>query len=279
LVPKIRQIVEELYLEEEGFLHNVTAIIIAAGSGIRMRPLTDEVPKCMLEVGGKSLLKHCIDNLQENGIWDISVVTGYRADKIKIDGLSYFHNKDFLFNNVLHSLLSAREALEQNVKNGSSVVISYSDIWFHPSVVKALLRSQEDINLVIDSHWEKAYEGRTEHPMSEAELAIFTPEDRLCAIGKDIIHSGVSKNAVGEFIGLLMMRAEGVKTFLRFFDEIDAKLTLLSPFQKAPEWQKSYITDIVQEMVDRRVAVNCVGIEGKWKEFDTIQDFERGLPV
>ena len=259
-------------------MHNARAIIIAAGSGSRLRPLTDEIPKCMLEVGRKSLIEHCIDNLQENGIGHISIVTGYKAEKINFEGLYYFHNNNYLTNNVLHSLLYAREALEKAVKDETPVVISYSDIWFHSSIVKSLLQSQGDINLVVDSQWESAYEGRTDHPTSEAELAAFTQENRLCAIGKNVINPAGSKNAIGEFIGLLMMRPAGIKRFLSHFDKVSAHLTLTSPFQKAAEWQKSYITDILQDMVDNQVVVNCVGIKGKWKEFDTVQDFERGLP-
>ena len=259
-------------------MHNARAIIIAAGSGNRLRPLTDETPKCMLEVGRKSLIEHCIDNLQENGIDHISIVTGYKAEKINFEGLYYYHNNNYLTNNVLHSLLYAREALEQAVKDEAPVVISYSDIWYHSSIVKSLLQSQGDINLVVDSQWESAYEGRTDHPASEAELAVFTQENRLCAIGKNVINPASSKNVNGEFIGLLMMRPAGIKRFLSHFDNVSAHLTLMSPFQKAAEWQKSYITDILQDMVDNQVVVNCVGIEGKWKEFDTVQDFERGLP-
>jgi len=259
-------------------MRNASAIIIAAGSGTRLRPLTDEIPKCMLEIGRKPLIEHCIDSLQENGIGHISIVTGYKAEKINFEGAYYYHNKNYLTNNVLHSLLCAREALEQALKNKAPVVISYSDIWYHPSIVKLLLQSQGDINLVVDSQWEIAYEGRTDHPTSEAELAIFNAENRLCAIGKNVINPFGNKTTNGEFIGLLMMRPAGIKRFLSHFDRVNAHLTLISPYQKADEWQKSYITDILQDMVDNQVAINCVGIEGKWKEFDTVQDFERGLP-
>jgi len=259
-------------------MHNARAIIIAAGSGSRLRPLTDETPKCMLEVDQKALIKHCIDNLQENGIDHISIVTGYKAEKINFEGLYYYHNNNYLSNNVLHSLLYAREALEQAVKDEAPVVISYSDIWYQSSVVKSLLQSQGDINLVVDSQWESAYEGRTDHLTSEAELAVFTQENRLCAIGKNVINSVSRKDSNGEFIGLLMMKPAGIKRFLSHFDKVNTHLTLMSPFQKAPEWQKSYITDILQDMVDSRVVVNCEVIRGKWKEFDTVQDFEKGLP-
>ena len=260
-------------------MSRASAIIIAAGLGSRLRPLTDHMPKCMLEVGEKSLLSHNIDNLQKNGIDNISIVTGYKADKIHLDGLNYYHNNNYHNNNILHSLLYAREALEQAIEDKTSVIISYSDIWYHSSIVECLLRSQSDINIVVDSHWKSAYEGRTEHPISEAELAIFNQDNQLCKIGKNVIEKQNYKKMNGEFIGLLMMRPAGINSFLNHFDKLNKTLTLTCPFQKAAEWQKSYITDILQDMIENQVVIDCLCIKGKWKEFDTVQDFERGLPA
>jgi len=262
-------------------MHNTRAVIIAAGLGSRLRPLTDELPKCMLKVGNKTLIKHCIDNLQDNGIDNISVVTGYKSEKINFDELHYYHNDNYLNNNILHSLMYAREELEKSIKDQASLVISYSDIWYHPSVIKSLLQSKEDINIVVDIHWKSAYEGRTDHPISEAELAVFSQDNKLCAVGKNIINPHDDKNENGEFIGLLMMSPVGIKKFLDHFDKVNTSLALTSPFQKATEWQKSYITDILQDMIDNQLSVNCVTIKSKkkWKEFDTKQDLERGLPL
>lgn len=255
------------------------AIIIAAGLGSRLRPLTDDTPKCMLEVDHKSLLKHSIDNLKENGIEHISIVTGYKAEKINFEDLHYYHNSNYHNNNILHSLLYARDALEQALEDESPIIISYSDIWYHSSVVKSLLQSQGEINIVVDSNWETAYEGRTDHPISEAELAIYSQDNSLRAIGKNVVETSDSKNINGEFIGLFMMRPAGINRFLTHYDKINKKLTSMSPFQKATEWQKSYITDILQDMLENQMLINCVSIEGKWKEFDTVQDLERGLPA
>lgn len=248
------------------------AIIIAAGLGSRLRPLTDNTPKCMLEVNGKPLIRHCIDNLQENNVEKISIVTGYKSKKINFEGVDYFHNSNFLNNNILHSLFYARAALESALEDNVSVLISYSDIWFHPSIVGSLIKCTGKINIVVDTDWESGYDGRTDHPVSEAELAVYTPENRLTAIGKNLI------DASGEFIGLFMLQPAGIDIFLKHFDKINATTSLVTPFGKADEWQKSYITDILQDMVDHDIEVNCLDIEGRWREFDTVQDFNRGIP-
>ena len=83
---------------------------------------------------------------------------------------------------------------------------------------------------------------------------------------------------IGEFIGLVMMKPSGIKMFLNHFDKVNSTIAHESPFQRASEWQKSYLTDIFQDMIEVGLSINCSKVEGKWKEFDTIQDFERGLP-
>jgi len=58
-------------------------VILAAGVSSRLRPLTDLVPKCLLELGGRSILGMTLANLVANGISDIVIVTGYREDQIR----------------------------------------------------------------------------------------------------------------------------------------------------------------------------------------------------
>ena len=93
-------------------MNSIKAIIVAAGASTRLRPLTNEVPKCMLEVNEKALIKHCIDHLNNNGINHISVVTGYKAEKISFDSLYRYH-KSYLKNNIPFSSASARATIKE----------------------------------------------------------------------------------------------------------------------------------------------------------------------
>ena len=77
------------------------AIIIAAGLGSRLGNLTNDKPKCLLEVAGKSLLQHQIDTLKSCGITNISVIKGYKKEKINYPGLKYYINDDYQNNNIL----------------------------------------------------------------------------------------------------------------------------------------------------------------------------------
>lgn len=250
------------------------AIIIAAGPSKRLRPLTDDKPKCLLKINGKPILQNMLELLKNNGINDISIVKGYKKEKINYPGITYFENDDFLNNNILHSFMHARTKLEEAIKTGEEVVVTYSDIWYTDSVVKTLLKSEDAIASIVDTDWQDYYKGRTDHPISEAENVIIGDDKRMLKIGKHVFTDNTPKHKHGEFIGLWKFTSEGVKTFLKHFDRLNSTLKKTDPYQKAKEWQKSYITDIFQEMIDKGEMIHCVLIKKNWMEFDTAQDFK-----
>lgn len=251
------------------------AIIIAAGPSKRLRPLTENLPKCMLKINGKPIIQNTIDLFRNNGIEDISIIRGYKKEKINFPNITYFENSDFWNNNILHSLMFAREKLEESVKTNEEVVISYSDIWYDDRVVKKLLESNHDIAAIVDTNWQDYYDGRTEHPISEAENVILGNDEEIIKIGKHIFTHNTAKEKQGEFIGLWKFSPKGAAIFLKHFDRLNKTLKMTEPYQNTKEWQKSYMTDIFQEMIDKKEEIYAVLIQKNWKEFDTVQDYER----
>ena len=246
---------------------NVKAIIIAAGLGSRLKGYTEKLPKCMLNFGDKTLLERQLEAYRDCGINDISVVRGYKKEKINYKDLTYYQNDDYENNNILNSLFYAEEALVGNV------VVAYSDILFETEVVKKLLESSADISIVVDIDWQAYYIDRKDHPVTEAEKVIFNTNKEVLKIGKVII----DKNDVyGEFIGMLKFSPQGAEVFKNHFHRSKA-LYWDQPFQRAKTFQKAYITDMIQEIVDLGVEVHCVIIERGWKEIDTEEDYQKAL--
>jgi len=244
-----------------------SVIIIAAGLGSRMADLTDDKPKCMLEFGDKTLLQRQLEAYRACGVTDISVVRGYQKDKIHYDSLRYFENPDYENNNILNSLFYAEEAITGHV------ICAYSDILFDAHVVQRVLEAQHDISVVVDIDWRGYYEGRRDHPLDEAENIIFDANNRVIAAGKAI----ATKNDVhGEFIGMMKFSPHGAEIFKRHFNRIK-ELYAGKPFQRAKVFEKSYLTDIIQDMTDIGIPIHCVIIERGWKEIDTIEDYEKAL--
>ncbi|NDB92933.1 MAG: hypothetical protein EB167_09635 [Nitrososphaeria archaeon] len=122
--------------------------------------------------------------------------------------------------------------------------------------------------IAVDMSWEKGYEGRTEHPRSEAENVSVNGDDIL-KIKKNI----TDENNIGEFLGILKLSAKGSKIFVKKFLELEG--THVGRFHDAPSLQKAYLTDMIQELIDSGIKVNPIMISGKWCEIDTRQDLER----
>lgn len=244
-----------------------TAIIVAAGMGNRLRPLTDDRPKCLLPVGGTTILERSLAQIHRAGIQDVVIVRGYCGDKIAAPAVRFFDNEQFLHNNILHSLFCAEAAMD------GGFLFSYGDIVYDASVLDALLASPEDIAVVVDREWQTAYEGRDLHMEDEAEV-VLDDDAGIRLIGKGAV---APVRATGEFIGMAKFSERGAATLRDEFHRLCARYAdrFETPFQRAKEFRKAYMTDMFQELIDRGVRVAAVPIRGGWREIDTPQDLER----
>ena len=240
------------------------AIIIAAGPGSRLNPLTNDKPKCLLKIGGKTIMERQLETLRLCGIGDTSVVRGYQAEKINFPEIKkYYENTNYQNNNILNSLFYAEPEMT------GDFIVSYSDILYDKSVIEQLLKDKNDIAIVVDTDWQEYYQGRTEHPMSEAENVIIQ-NGKIFKIGKHLR----ADESYGEFIGMAKFSKKGgeilKKEFQRAKDQYWGK-----PFQDAQTFEKAYLTDIFQELIDVGFSVHPVIIQKNWWEIDTEQDLKK----
>ena len=243
------------------------SLIVAAGLGSRLKDHTENTPKCMLDFGGKTLLQRQLSSYKKCGIDDISLVRGYKKNKIDYKDIKYFDNDDFKNNNILNSIFYAEEEINGNI------IISYSDILFEPFVVQRALDSDHDISVVVDIDWRDYYIDRKEHPLTEAENVIFNSNNEVVKIGKI---ASEKEEVHGEFIGMIKLNHRGCEIFKQNFHRVK-KFFWNKPFQRAKVFQKAYLTDMIQELVDIGVKVHCVIIERGWKEIDTVEDYKKAL--
>jgi len=138
------------------------AVILAAGYGRRMRPLTDHTHKTLLTVAGKTIIGRIIEGLIENGVHETAVVTGYRADELTgyLTGafphyhFHFIHNARYRETNNIHSLALAFEQLPLD----RDILLIESDLIFEPGVIARLLRSpHRDVALV--DHYRTGMDG------------------------------------------------------------------------------------------------------------------------
>jgi len=239
------------------------AILIAAGMGTRLRPLTDDVPKCLAVTDGrKTLFDTQIDSFHKCGLRDVVVIRGYQGARFTRSDVRYVWNHDFEKNNILGSLLKASDEFDDEL------LVSYSDIWFEEKIPKQLIQSDGDIVIAIDPEWQKTYVDRSDHPLSEAEVVELDSEGCVKTIGKV---AGNLESFHAEFIGMLKLSRAGAELFKSAYADAQQEFSG-RPFQRAAVFEKAYITDMIQYLVQKGVEIRCHAITGQWREIDTVQD-------
>ncbi len=244
-------------------------IILAGGLSSRVRPLTNDKPKCMLEVNGKTIIQRQIEALKANNLNDVVVVTGYCKEVINYPHLAYIHDDNHNVPSILRGMMCAEAYMDEGF------IFSYSDIIYGEDIVKNLLNTKGDIVLTTDVNWQKAYEGRIKHPLTEAEL-IKAKEGKVIKIGKDVVSI---EEAHGEFIGLAKFSPKGVKIIKKIYQDLLNKYKKDQPFQHAKEFQRAYLTDFIQELIDLGYEVMTSIISNIWTEIDTDEDLERARQI
>ncbi len=240
------------------------AIILAAGKGSRLGELTKNTPKGMLKLFGKTLIERQIEIYHKCGIDDITIVTGYKSEVINFSGINYVKNQDFTTTNMNESLFCASEKLSD------SVIISYTDIVFEQKMIQQMLQFSSDIGIAINLNWKKNYDGRTLHPLSEAENVLIENK-KIIQIKKNISEKS-SNQQIGEFLGIMKLSKKGGNILLQKYLEL--KENHVGAFHMAKSLKDAYITDMLQEIVDSGCDVLPVIVDGKWREIDTLQDLE-----
>ena len=252
------------------------AILIAAGRGRRLGAHTEEIPKCMVEVGGTPILGWIWRALAAVGVDELVVIRGYRGDVLEsfvrqlvgADRCVFVDNTAWQTNNVLLSLAHARAHLDR------ATYLTYSDIIFTPAVARAAAASPADLGLVIDRDFRSIYEGRTEHPLDEGEVADLDARGAVARVGKRALPV---PEAIGEFIGLTKLSARGAELTGAALDRVAAAYVgrEAEPFQRAASYRNAYLTDLWQDLIDRGERLDPVLIDGQWREIDTGQDLDR----
>lgn len=243
------------------------AIIIGAGRGSRLGHLTDDVPKTMVEVLGRPMLDQILDALAFAGFArkDIVFICGYRAEVVKAahPDLTYVENTDWANNNILLSLLKAREHLVDGF------VSTYADIVYSKEIARDVASSTGDLVLGCDTAWRTRYVGRSQHPETDAEKLVFDGP-RVTRLSRHI----PSEEASGEFIGVLRASARGASQLLDAFDRAE-KIFAGRTFREGRTFEKAYLIDLLASMLEEGVEMGHADTPGGYMEIDTLED--RGL--
>lgn len=227
-------------------------------------PTTEDAPKCFAEVGGRRILDWALEAFHHNGIRDIHFVGGYQIEKVRRDypQLTFHHNADWQNNNILASLLVAEPAMD------GPFVCAYSDILFTPETLAALLEREADIALMVDTLWRQRYLSRSQHPSDDAEK-VLVANGWVLRVHRDIAEEA----AHGEYTGVARFSARGAELLRRCY-RVSRERYAGKPFREAARFEKAYLIQLFQEMLECGIAIAHVDVAGGYMEIDTQEDFE-----
>lgn len=238
-------------------------IILAAGEGGRLRPYTDDRPKCLVEVAGTSLLERQLNVLRSQGLDNISIITGYRGEQLEGRGLRVFSNPRYAETNMVWTLFCADQVLDRET------IIAYGDIVYSARNLRSLLDSTADIAVVIDRQWEPYWRARFENPLDDAETLKLDGNGCITEVGQKPTSL---RDVQGQYIGLMKFSAHGVEQLRQRFHAARQSGEIRGKFL-----EKAYMTDMLQSLIDTGCQVQAVPVDGEWVEVDSARDLH--LPI
>ena len=231
------------------------AIILAAGLGSRISPLTDNCPKSLLQIGGKTILEMMIAQIQENGINDVTFVLGYLQqnimDHVKTNfpelNAQFITNPRYTETNTGYSLMLAIESMQ-----GTAFVKFDADVVFDSQILKILIESDAENCLCIDKNINLD---------AEEIKVIIDKTNRVLKASKTVN----PKDAIGESIGIEKISSHTSRLLL----------AELQSMMKDDRNLQEYYEGAYERLIDKNVTFQALDITGlKWTEIDTKEDFK-----
>lgn len=250
--------------EHKGTKHPLAAVILAAGRGSRMKALTADTPKCLLELAGRPLLHWQIDALRTAGVENIHVVTGYQGQRLREQaetwGFTTAENPEWEHTNMLSTLLCANRYVRDSIAQGlDRVIVAYADIVYAPAHIRALAAVAADMAITYDTQWEALWRLRFGDPLLDAET--FLQEDGCL---RDIGGKPRSMEDIhGQYMGLLAFTSAGWEALCRVCADLGDRVATTD------------MTAFLRELLRRKIPVAAVPVAGKWAETDCGDDRER----
>ncbi|MEI5998360.1 phosphoenolpyruvate mutase [Paraburkholderia bengalensis] len=241
-----------------------SAVVLAASRGKGLEAVTTDRPKVMLPIAGKPLLRWLVDAFKKQGVNEITVVGGYRADAIDTAGIKLVVNERHEQTGELASLACAVDNLQNDT------VISYGDLLFRSYIVRDLVESEAPFSVVVDSTT-VAEAGATNQ--SVRDFAWCSSADDRGLFGNKVLLRRVSNNEAGtqgeaphgRWIGLLNVRGEGRARLQAVMNALRAR----------PDFDSLDMPALLNALIEAGEAIEVQYVHGHWRGVNDLEDFRR----
>ena len=245
------------------------AIILAAGMGTRMSKYAKDLPKCMLDFNGKTLIERQVETLMSVGIEGIIVVKGYMPEKINIPGIRYYVNEDYANTNMVETLMRAESEMDDDT------LVCYGDILYEKSVVKKVIKADADIGVTVDTDYLDYWKARLDNWKEDVESLVIGEQGNIVEIG---VPNCQLEKAKVRYVGLIKFSKKGIEILKKIYHRNKEKyFDKDEKFMNSKSFKKMYMTDMMQLIINSGQKVYPIKIHHGWLEFDTNEDYEKAI--
>jgi len=232
----------------------VKAIVLAAGRGSRMRALTEDRPKGLVELAGRPLFEWQLRALRGGGVEEVAVVRGYRGAAFDRYGLQTFENPAWESTNMVASLRCADPWLRQG-----PCIVSYSDIFYGAGSVARLAAAPGDrLAIAYDPDWRALWARRFDDPLSDAETFRLGGAGTVVEIGKK---PRGYEEVEGQYMGLLRFTPSAWQRTTALLDSLEPAVS-----------QRLDMTGLLGRLIAAGAEIGAVAIAEAWGEVDSETD-------
>ena len=242
-------------------------IILAAGQGSRLFPYTKDQPKCMVPFKGIPIIDYLLHSVHKNPITDIGIVSGFQHTKLKQHvsekglNVSFFNNERYMMTNMVYSLFEAESFFTDDL------IISYSDIIYHPHVLRTLIESPDPISVIIDRNWLDLWKLRMANPLEDVETLQLNDQLHITDIGQK---PSTLEEIQGQYIGLIKIKKSIMNDLSSFYHSLLSHRILST--KEAVD--KLDMTSFLRLIISHLSPINACICEGKWLEIDSVSDLK-----
>ena len=236
-------------------------ILLAASRGAELKELTEDRPKVLIDINGKPLIEQSINNFYAHDIKDITIVTGYKKEAFKFPNIKYTANDNFESTSELASLFLANKQIVENT------IISYGDILYRKYILSRLLEEKGDITIVVDATINNRpadYKG--DFVLCSRGHSTSFSEDSAQLQGIKFGAVSDNKATSGEWIGLVKTNKVGSEILSNAVTELS----------KTAEFNKLKLPDLMNYLLEKKVKINVMYIDGHWMDVDSYADVSKG---
>lgn len=249
---------QERYLRPKG--SETRAIVLAASRGYALGELTEDKPKVMLSIGGKTVLRHLLDEFKNQNINRVTLVAGYKPDAIDTSGLDLHINKDYATTGELVSLVEVVNEFHDDM------IITYGDLLFRSYILRDLLENDGEIVAVIDSTVENEnYSGSPDYAYCSQieDRTIFKQDVFLNHVSEGKESSPEAPS--GRWIGMLRVRGQGRQWIEEAIDDLKTQ----------ENYKQMSLADLLNQVIQLNHPVKVHYINGHWIDINALADIDR----